>query len=140
MRLVIDASVALKWVLDPTTEPDADKALHILRAVAERRHEATQPVHWLIEVLAVVARAAPDRLTNVLDIFDALPFEVVDGRRLQERAAGLAIDLHQHLFDTLYYAVALEHGATLVTADHRYFAAAAEQGQITLLSDLDLAA
>jgi predicted nucleic acid-binding protein len=43
--------------------------------------------------------------------------------------------LRQHLFDTLYHAVALETGATLVTADERYYETARGEGNITLLSD-----
>jgi len=40
-----------------------------------------------------------------------------------------------HLFDTLYHAVALEEGATLVTADAAYFAKAKDLGGIELLAD-----
>ena len=51
------------------------------------------------------------------------------------RGAELSIQLKQHLFDTLYHAVALEEGATLVTADEAYFAKAKDLGNITRLSD-----
>ena len=48
----------------------------------------------------------------------------------------VAIDLRQHLFDTLYHAVALETpGASLITADDKYFASAASRGGIVRLSE-----
>jgi len=63
-----------------------------------------------------------------------LPYD--DGPSVIGRACRLAIDLRQHLFDTLYHAVALETpGATLITADDKYFAAAASLGQIVKLAD-----
>jgi predicted nucleic acid-binding protein len=47
----------------------------------------------------------------------------------------MAIMLDHHLFDTLYHAVALEQGATLITADEAYFAKAKDLGSITRLAD-----
>jgi predicted nucleic acid-binding protein len=54
------------------------------------------------------------------------------------RAADLSISLKHHLFDTLYHAVALEEGATLVTADEAYFAKAKHLGGIELLADFNV--
>ena len=51
------------------------------------------------------------------------------------RAADLSIALNHHLFDTLYHAVALEEGATLVTADAAYFGKAKDLGGVELLAD-----
>jgi predicted nucleic acid-binding protein len=47
----------------------------------------------------------------------------------------IAVGLNHHLFDTLYHAVALEEGATLVTADEAYFAKAKQLGGIERLAD-----
>jgi predicted nucleic acid-binding protein len=43
--------------------------------------------------------------------------------------------LNHHLFDALYHAVALEVGATLVTADEVYFNKAKELGGLQRLGD-----
>lgn len=53
-------------------------------------------------------------------------------------ASDLSIRLNHHLFDTLYHAVALKAGATLVTADERYYAKAANLGHIMRLADFPL--
>ena len=55
-------------------------------------------------------------------------------------ASKLAVSLDQHLFDTLYHAVALvSPDCTLVTADERYYDKALKEGSIVLLRDFDLA-
>lgn len=57
-----------------------------------------------------------------------------------ELKAALAINfsatLEHHLFDALYHALALDTGATLVTADTHYQRRAAHLGGIVLPSEL----
>jgi predicted nucleic acid-binding protein len=52
-----------------------------------------------------------------------------------KRASRIAHELKHHLFDTLYHAVALEHGCTLVTADDTYFRKSHSLGGIVRLPD-----
>lgn len=136
MRLVIDASVGVKWVIrDPGIEAHAQKAVAILRAIRERTIEAIEPQHWVPEILAVIARSRQQRVPLLLGIFSTLPFSEVQRYSTLRRAADLSIALNHHLFDTLYHAVALEEGARLVTADEVYFAKAKDVGSIELLAD-----
>ena len=52
MKLVVDASVAVKWFLpDSPREPDTDLAAALLRAVGEGRVELLQPPHWLARLV-----------------------------------------------------------------------------------------
>jgi predicted nucleic acid-binding protein len=136
VRVVLDASVAIKWVIrDPGVEPHVDKALVILRAIRARQIEAIEPPHWTIEILAVIARMRPQRVAFVLGMLAALPFSENTGLSCHRRAADMSIALNHHLFDTLYHAVALEEGATLVTADEVYFGKARHLGAIVQLAD-----
>ena len=136
MRVVLDASVAVKWVIrDPATEPNLDKALALLRAIRAHKIEVVEPPHWTMEILAVIARMRPRRVAFVLGMLGALPFSVTSGLSGHRRAADMAIGLNHHLFDTLYHAVALEEGATLVTADAAYFGKAKNLGAIRFLAD-----
>jgi predicted nucleic acid-binding protein len=136
LRLVIDASVAIKWIIrDPLVEPDADKALAILRGMRARTIQAFQPPHWFAELLAVIARARPQRIPLTFGILSTLAFKETVQPSCYRRAADLAVRCNHHLFDTLYHAVALEEGATLVTADETYFGKARTLGAIELLSD-----
>jgi predicted nucleic acid-binding protein len=132
----LDASIAVKWVMrDPGIEPNVDKALGLLRAIRARQVEAVEPPHWTIEILSVIARMRPQRVAFVLGMLAALPLRETSGLSCHRRAADIAIRLDHHLFDTLYHAVALEEGATLVTADEAYFAKAQGLGAIQRLAD-----
>jgi predicted nucleic acid-binding protein len=138
---VIDASVTLKWLLaDAADEQDVDKALALLDAIEKSGEQMLQPSHWKAEVLAVIARRAYDRVPLSIAFIDQPIFEFISGNAVLDRAADLSHRLNHHLFDTLYHAVALEHGATLITADERYFAAASAEGAIERLRDLKVAA
>jgi predicted nucleic acid-binding protein len=139
MKLVLDAGVAVKWVIrDPGTEPNLDKALALLQAIRTRQVEAVEPLHWTIEILAVILRMRPRRVDFVLGLLAALPFSAASGLSCHRRAADLATRLNHHLFDTLYHAVALEEHATLVTADEAYFNKAKTLGGIVSLADFTI--
>jgi predicted nucleic acid-binding protein len=136
MRLVVDASVAVKWVLpDPTIESDTDRAAALLNAVRENRLELVQPPHWLAEVAAVISRLRPDVADEAIDLLDALELAVEADAEIYKRASRIAAQFDHHLFDTMYHALALERDAVLVTADDRYLRKVGALGGIISLSD-----
>ena len=136
MRIVVDASVALKWVLvDEVHEPNTVQALEILAELRGAAVEAVQPCHWLAEVAAVLARKAPKLATEALDLLDAMEFATANDAPLLKQAAALSEQLNHHLFDTLYHALALRSGAWLVTADEPYYRKARSLGRIVRLAD-----
>ena len=135
MKLVIDASVALKWLrIWSAMETDTGRAASILASLEKGEVLALQPPHWKAEVLAVMARKEPDRIEAAHELLLAVPHQDCGGPTLYRRAARLSVQLKHHLFDTLYHAVALENDATLVTADDAYFAKAYRLGNIKLLT------
>ena len=139
MKLVVDASVALKWFFrERGDEADLAPALALLRGVQEDRVTLHQPPHFVAEVSAVLAsqssspRAAHASLRDLLDI----EMQIVESEALYARAMSLAARYGHHLFDTLYHAVAFEAGdAVLVTADVRYARKAGIEGRIVRLAD-----
>jgi predicted nucleic acid-binding protein len=134
VKLVVDASVAVKWVFpESVTEPDTDRAAELLQAVRENRVEIVQPPHWLAEVAAVIARLRPDITNEAIDLLDALELAVEADAEIYKRAGRIAKQLGQHLFDTLYHALALERDAVLVTADERYLRKAGAIGCLVAL-------
>jgi len=137
--LVVDASVAVKWILPETDgEEDVDPAMALLIAFQRDKVSLLQPPHWLAEVTAVIARLRPDLTEEATTLFHALDLPVVDDLDIYLRGCALATELHHHLFDTLYHAVALERGATFITADTRYWRKARSKGAIQLLREMDL--
>lgn len=136
MIAVIDASVIVKWFFpDPSREPDSDRALAVLSAVRDGRLEPLQPPHWLAEVAAVVSRLQPRLADEAIDLLDAMEIPVNGEATVYKRAAALATRLDQHLFDTLYHALALEREALLISADRRYYNKAHKLGHIVYLAD-----
>lgn len=137
MTFVLDASVIVKWLLqDPQRESDSDAATRLVETVVTGAESVLQPPHWLVEVGAVLARASPDTAPQDLLMLSAMEIPAADDPRLLRRACEMAIDLKQHLFDTLYHAVALETpDAVLITSDERYFRAARSIGGIARLKD-----
>jgi predicted nucleic acid-binding protein len=134
---VIDASVAVKWFLpDAPDEPHIDHALELMLAGQGGGCLFLQPPHWAAEVAAVLARRTPATASDAVQALLELDFvETAAYAAIYRRAIALAQNLNHHLFDTLYHAAALEHDATLITADERYFAKAAALGSIRLLHD-----
>ena len=137
MIVVADASVALKWFLfDSSVKDHSEIALSIFEAAVLGRIQLLQPVHFIAEVAAVLARSKPDEAQD--DLLDLIAIErrTVESPMVYARAVALATHLKHHLFDTLYHALALETpGAIFVTADRSYFDKAQHLSQIAWLAD-----
>lgn len=141
MNLVIDASVALKWYLkERPGERHLEQALAVGDEIQLRGGVLLAPPHWQAEVAAVLAREAPQYVDDMLLEFERLAPIIVASPSVIRLACDLSGSLDHHLFDTLYHAVALEAGATLVTADDRYFDKAAGHGGLMRLADFPVAA
>lgn len=134
MTHVLDASVTVKWFAESWNEEgNVLEATSLLRSLQNDEIEVIQPPHWKAEVVSVLARRQPDGVNEALLLMDGLDIICVDNWEVYLRAAKMSISLNHHLFDTLYHAVALEHGAEFITADKKYFNKARNLGSITLL-------
>lgn len=136
MTLVVDASVAVKWLLNDSARDEADKAMHLMQWALQGHEPVIQPVHWLVEVGAVLSRLSPQTAEEDVAMLEALELPVESSPLVLRRACRIAIDLGQHMFDTLYHAVALETpDAVLITADEKYLQAASKLGCVQNLRD-----
>jgi predicted nucleic acid-binding protein len=130
--IVADVSIVVAWLFPSGEQREvANYAADLWRGVLSGQLELRQPPHWLAEIAAVVARLSPS--TAQADVQDLLALEVpvLDTPSVYLTASALAVELDHHLFDTLYHAVALElDGATLITADDRYYRKAHSYGRI----------
>lgn len=138
--VVLDPSVIVKWIFaDRAEESHSLQALQILQFVKESRVTVVQPPHWLAEVAAVIVRLDPGRARQAGSLLHALEFPVVTGVEVYHKACDLSASLKQHVFDTLYHAVALtEPGAVFVTADEQYYRKAYRAGRIVRLKEFSL--
>ena len=134
MRFVIDASVAVKWFFpESSEEQNTEQAISILQRMGSGSIEPLQPVHWMSEVVAVFNRLDPNIVDNAIDLLDAMEFATADSPEIYKRASAIARETRQHVFDTLYHAVALEHEVVLVTADTKYLNKAGKLGRLVSL-------
>ncbi|RLA00610.1 MAG: PIN domain-containing protein [Gammaproteobacteria bacterium] len=139
MKLVVDASVAVKWFIrDPNEENDVVSAVDILVGIGRNSIELIQPPHWIVEVTAVLARLQPDLSDDAIDLLDAMELPTRAESSVYKLASHLATELNHHLFDTLYHALALQDNATLITADRRYFRKSVNHGSICMLADFNI--
>lgn len=120
--LVVDASVALKWVV---TEPGSDQANALLTDLAAGALSLTAPEHLVGEIgsglrnrVAQNILSADDALT-ALDAVEALELELLGGSERWFRSLRAALDWQVTTYDALYLLLALDLDAELVTADER---------------------
>ncbi len=125
--LVIDASVALKWVV---TEQGTDSAMALLDDLAAGEVALLAPEHLIGEVgNGLRKRAAqgvltPDDASQALDAIAALELTFVSGADRWFRCLRAALEWEVTTYDALYVLLAMEFDAELVTADRRLVAVA----------------
>jgi predicted nucleic acid-binding protein len=117
--LVVDASVAAKWFLP---EPDAPAALRLLNG----RHRLAAPdlirsemgnIVWKFHTRGVLdTKEASDMIEHFL----SMPLEIHESTYLLAPALQIAIATKRTVYDSLYLALAIELGGTVVTADERW--------------------
>lgn len=136
MRLVVDASVTIKWIVpERPHEQNVDQAMALLDAIDHRGIAVFMPAHWSIEVMSVIARLEPAKIDRAIRMLEEVNPHIIRDFGTLRRAADISTTLRHHLFDTLYHAVAMEMEATLVTADDTYYDKAAPLGAIQRLAD-----
>ena len=122
MKLVLDASVAVKWVLP---ESDTPKALNLRNDFRNQVHEFHAPDTFSVEVAHALTRAerkaliqpyeAALKLTDVLTTAPILHPHLP----LLMRAVQLSSQHRIGVYDCLYIALAEQEKCSLVTADQR---------------------
>ena len=139
-RVVVDASVAIKWLVPfRQDETNVDKALALFEQIARFDVTMIQPPHFIAEVMAVITRLEPDYAGDIFVAVNDLEMDLSEHPETYQTAIRLSVELNHHLFDTLYHAVALhESDITLITADETYYRKAKGYGQILLLKDYHL--
>ena len=120
--IVIDASVALKWVL-PEDGSDSARAL--------RNENLIAPSLWLIEAAnalwrhASMGKLAEGDAALLLRELATAPVNSMQVNDDVSAALELAMRIDHPSYDCLYLALAVKHDTHVVTADRRFVAAVA---------------
>jgi predicted nucleic acid-binding protein len=122
--LVVDCTVAAKWVLD---EAGHVQALRLLEEEESGSLLLIAPDLLLTEFASLIAKRVRRKRMSAAQAIDAFGrFEesspaLFETRPLVESALHLAVDGQLSLWDSVYLALALEHRCPLITADRRLF-------------------
>jgi len=124
MNLVLDASVAVKWLVN---EPGSEKAQALLELCRLGKYDPIAPELLLVEVGSVLSKRVRQGSMRA----SQAEFQFARFNRIRPvlkpllDLAGQAFKLalvHQHsIYDCLYVALALEAQCELVTADEKLF-------------------
>lgn len=120
--LVVDASVALKWVVG---EAGSDEASRLLTDLAGGVVSLVAPEHILGEIGNGLRKRVAQRVLGAddalaaLDAVAGLDLELVGGSARWLRSLQAAMDWQLTTYDALYVLLALDLDAELVTADAR---------------------
>ena len=116
--LVIDASIAVKWVVDEQGTPQA--------LALRERAKLTAPELLVAECANIlwkkVQRGELTRQEALLAarLLQAAEVELQPTRSLLEAATRIALDLVHPAYDCLYLALAIDNECPFVTADERF--------------------
>ena len=125
MTIVIDASLALKWVLDEPSQSDA---------YALQTEVLIAPSFWFVEAANALWRnvlqgsLTADEAQARLAKLGSSPVAAISAEGLMAMALALAADLRHPVYDCLYLALALRERTYVVTADKRFHRAALAAG------------
>ena len=118
MKLIIDASVAVKWFLP---EAASDLAARLLYS----QHDLLAPDLLRLEVASVLLRGvrrgemSPAQASRILEHELAVALRCEPTRPLAARAHAVSRDFGGSIYDAAYVALAEKTAAPLVTADGR---------------------
>ena len=125
MRFVVDASVAVKWLV---AEDDAEIADR-LAASGQKLHAPRLMASEAVNVLWRKARVGEIERAEAgaaMALLTDMPVRWNDDETVGADAVRLALALDRPVYDCMYLALAHRIGATVVTADRRFVTAVAQ--------------
>lgn len=137
MRWVVDASVALKWIIAEEREDNADSLL-----LPETTR--TAPELLLVEVAnALRSKLSKGQVSHPhavagLRFVSMAMTSLVPDRDLVTRALYIAAELEHPVYDCMYIACAEREGTKVVTADTRFQRRTAQSGYAALVEPLPI--
>jgi predicted nucleic acid-binding protein len=119
---VIDASVALKWVL---AEAGSRNAEDLLQQYAQGGVKLIAPRLLAVEVANAISRRCrrklltPSEAQEAYGLFEEAQPILIDESGHMRTALSVAIEHQLSFWDSVYLAIAIDYKADLVTADRR---------------------
>ena len=125
-RFVVDASVAIKWVV---REEDSGLATALLDDCRLSAPDLLVPeCSNILWKKTRRGELSAEHAMLAAQLLEAADIEILPTRHLLQAATRLALDLDHPAYDCLYVALALDRGRPLVTADGRLLRRVEEHG------------
>lgn len=136
-RVVVDANIAIKWLVDEGQRQEAVRVLQDESELHAPRVMATEVASalWQKAERGEIERTAAGALA---DSIQRLPLYWANDEQIIADAVRIAIELDHAAYDCMYLALAHRLGARLVTADMKFVRRAAPTthgGAIVALDD-----
>lgn len=138
LRCVLDASIALKWVLD---EAGSDTARELLGRLTVHDTRCHVPSFFFIELANVLWKntrrrsISANEAQDALALLRALPLIVHPVEALAGAALDLSLLRGVAAYDAAYVALAASTGLPFVTADKKLWQALRDFDNVLLLGD-----
>lgn len=117
ISLVVDASIAVKWVIEEEGTEDALSLRHRAKLIAPDLLAAEcSNVLWKKVRRGELAK---DEALLAAKLLQNADLELLPTRPVLESATRLAVDLDHPAYDCIYLAIAVARNCQLVTADER---------------------
>lgn len=119
-QFVVDASVAIKWVLP---EIHSEAALRLNKV----EYELLAPDFFFPEIGNILWKRVQrtelslDAAKTNLEVLKNLPLHIFSSSPLMSIALETAVRVNQAVYDCLYLTLAVQNQCCLVTADERFF-------------------
>jgi predicted nucleic acid-binding protein len=118
MKYLLDASVAIKWVI---VEPDSHKSTRLREDYRNVIHELLAPESFTIECAYSLTKKQRQRLLpDARALWDDIMMDapvLAPILPLMDRALDISIQTRHNFYDCLYVALAEREGCEVVTAD-----------------------
>jgi predicted nucleic acid-binding protein len=124
-QIVMDASVAAKWLLPSAREPLTDEAQRLLDLYTAGEIFLIVPDLFWAEITSFLwksvrqGRCSQTTARSAFEILQQTPFPTVPSLTILERAFGIASEFGRSVYDSLYVALAVATNAQLITADEK---------------------
>ena len=124
-QIIIDASVAAKWVLPSVDEPLTDQAFELIARYAKKDIEFIVPDFFWVEMGNLLWKAArlkrwsTDDATTALATLEEYQFPTIPSKSVIDLALVIATSFDRTVYDSVYVALAVDTKSQLVTADEK---------------------
>jgi predicted nucleic acid-binding protein len=124
-QIIVDASVAAKWVLPSVDEPLTDEAFELITRYTKSELEIIVPDFFWVEMGNLLWKAARLKRWTAADARTALTsleeyqFPTIPSKSVVDLALTIATSFDRTVYDSVYVALAVSTKSQLITADEK---------------------